>query len=151
MTYHNIRLFTLWRREVLTSRSLGPAPIALPHEERAANSAAVHLARLLIHDIGLCFEHTASLAFVVHADYFLAQLELAARGGGREGLVEGHEALAVDDAARIEFGDARDSSCGLGGVEVDYFLAGAFECCGMELLDKVCRGVGRKVGRNYGG
>jgi hypothetical protein len=37
------------------------------------------------------------------------------------------EALAVDDAFGVEFGDARDGGCGLRGVEVDYFLAGAFE------------------------
>jgi hypothetical protein len=36
--------------------------------------------------------------------------------------------LAVEDAAGIEFWDAGDGGFGLGGVEVDYFLGGVFEC-----------------------
>jgi hypothetical protein len=35
--------------------------------------------------------------------------------------------LAVDDAAGVKCGDARDRVRGLRGVEVDYFLRGLFE------------------------
>ena len=37
------------------------------------------------------------------------------------------EALTVDDALGVEFGDAGDGDGGLGRVEVDYFLRGVFE------------------------
>jgi hypothetical protein len=37
------------------------------------------------------------------------------------------EPLAIDNSASIEFGDPRNGSRGLGGIEVDYFWGGAFE------------------------
>lgn len=56
-------------------------------------------------------------------------LEFRARGGGRDGFVEDHFTLAIEYAAGVEFGDARDVGAGGGlcGVEVDDFLGVVFE------------------------
>jgi hypothetical protein len=52
----------------------------------------------------------------------LAELELAAGRRDGQGLEELDLALAVDDAAGVEVGDAGDLGLFLGGVEVDDFL-----------------------------
>ncbi|KAH0499166.1 hypothetical protein TgHK011_006377 [Trichoderma gracile] len=64
----------------------------------------------------------ARAALVVDAEDLLAELELAAGRGDGQGLEELDLALAVDDAARVEVGDAGDLGLFLGGVEVDDFL-----------------------------
>jgi len=125
----NIIRLPIWRRETLRCRSLRPTPITLSHEERTPKSASIHLPGLLIHDIGLVVHYRARLAFIINAEDLSANLELATGGGGRQGLVEFHETLAIKDAAGVEFGDTRDGSLGLCGIEVDYFLFRSFESC----------------------
>lgn len=62
---------------------------------------------------------------------------MAAGAGRGERLQESHRALAVKDAFCVESGDAGDGDCALGGVEIDYFLGGGFECW-KGTLDLVC-------------
>lgn len=88
----------------------------------------------------LVLDNGTSLALVINANDLIAELELAAGGGSREGFEEGDFALAIEDAAGVEFGDAGDWGGILGGVEVDYFLSRELECCGM--LERFRGGVG---------
>jgi hypothetical protein len=99
----------------------------LSDEETTAYCPSIHLPRFLVDDELLGLDNGAGLALVVDAEDLGAELEFASLRGDGEGLEELDEALAVDDAFGVEFGDAGDGGCGLGGVEVDYFLAGAFE------------------------
>jgi hypothetical protein len=130
MAHHSIRLLPFRRREVLRGRPLRTPPIALANEERTPNSPRIDLSAVLLNQILLCLYNTASLAFIIDTNDFAADLECLAGGCRREGFQEGKEPLAVDDAARVEFGDARDGVGGLSGVEVDYFLGGLLECWG---------------------
>jgi hypothetical protein len=123
--------FPLGWWEVLRRRALRTTPIALSHKERTPHNPSIALPGLLINNILLVLDDGTSLAFVVDADDFVAELELAAGGGGREGLEEGDFALAVEDAAGVEFWDIGDGDGVLGGVEVDYFLGCVLECLGM--------------------
>jgi hypothetical protein len=127
---NSIRLLPLRRGEVLRSGTLGATPIALAYEERTPHNPGIRFPSLLIDDILLVLNDAAGFAFVVYADDFIAEFEFSAGGGGREGLEESHEALAVEDAAGIELRHAGDWDGALGGVEVDYFLGCVLECCG---------------------
>lgn len=105
-------------------------PIPLSNIKPTANGFGIHLASLLVHNLLLRLNDGARLALVVHAHDLGAQLELAALAGDGQGLEKGHFALAVDDAAVVEFGDVGDGVCVFVAEEVDDFLVGEFEGCG---------------------
>jgi hypothetical protein len=128
MHRHSIWFLPSWRREILSSRSLRTTPISLPNKERTSYSSSIALSRSFINNILLCFNYTTGFSFIVDADDFGAELEGSACGGGREWFQEGHNSLAVEDAAGVEFGDARDGGCAMGGVEINYFLGCVLEC-----------------------
>lgn len=121
------QLLPFRRREVLGRWSLRSTPSSLSHEKPTADGACVDLAALLVDDQLLRLDDRAWFALVVHTEDFGAQLEFAAFRGCGEGFEELDETLAVDDALGVEFGDVGDGRCGLRGVEVNYFLGGAFE------------------------
>lgn len=150
MLQRSVGLLALGRREVLRRRSLGTAPVALRDEEGRTYDAGVHLTRLGVDEIGLGFDDGAGTALIVDAEDLGARLEGAAFGGGGEGLVEFDLALAVDDAAGVEVGDAGDLDGLLRGVEVDYFLGVLLEGC--LLSAKVGRGdrLGAHIRRMMG-
>jgi hypothetical protein len=125
----SIRLLPLGRREVLGGGTLGPAPVALGDVECAADDARVDVAVGCVDEVGLGLDDGAGAALVVDAEDLGAGLELAAGGGGGEGLVEFDLPLAVDDAAGVELGDAGDLGGLLVGVEVDYLLRVLLERC----------------------
>jgi hypothetical protein len=115
-------------RIVYCRRTLGPSPSALADEEARADGAGVDFSRVLVDDGLLGLDDGAGLALVVDAQDFGAEFEGAALRGGGEGFEELEQALAVDDAAGVEFGDAGDRVRGLRRVEIDYFLRCLFEC-----------------------
>jgi hypothetical protein len=121
-------LLPLWRREVLSSWTLGPAPVALPNEERTSYNLSIYLSRSLIYDLLFGFNYTACLALVVYTDDLGTELEGLAGGRWWQRLEESYESLTVYNTTRIKFRDAGDGSRGLAGVEVDNFLGGVFEC-----------------------
>ena len=104
-------------------------PIPLPDIEPAAHSLSIHLSSLLVNDLLLRLDDGARLALVVHAHNLGAELELAAFARDGQGLEKGDFALAVDDAAAVEFGDVGDDVCVFVAEEVDDFLVGEFEGC----------------------
>ena len=131
MNSNSIRLLSRRRREILRRRPLGASPVTLSHKERTPHNTSIRFPRLFINDVLLVLNNGTSLALVVDTHDFVAELEFAAGGGGREGLQGGHASLAVEDAAGIEFGDAGDGDGTLGGVEINYFLGCMLEGCGV--------------------
>jgi hypothetical protein len=125
---HCVWLLPLWGREVLSSWTFGPAPVALPDEERTSYNLRIYLSRSLIYDLLFRFNYTACLAFVVYTDDLRTELKGLPGGCGWQRLEESYESLAVYNTTRIKFWDAGDGSRRLAGVEVDNFLGGAFEC-----------------------
>lgn len=85
------------------------------------------------------FDDGAGLALVVDAEDLVADFKLAAGGGYGDGLEECDGALAVDDAAGVELGDAGDGDGVGAGVEVDDvevgFLEGEDDAVGGEDLE----------------
>lgn len=124
---HSIRLLSLGRREVLSSWSLGSAPVALPDEERTPNGTRVALARLLVHNILLCLDHASCLSLIIDPDHLGAELKSPALGCGGKRFEEGYSSLTINDTARVEFRNTRYGRRSLGGVEVDNFLMGILE------------------------
>lgn len=117
----------LGRGEALGRGALGAAPVALGDVEGRRGDARVDVARGDVDEVRLRVDDGAGPALVVDADDLGAGLELAAGAGGGEGLEELDLALAVDDAAGVEGGNAGDLDGLLGGVEVDDFLGVALE------------------------
>jgi hypothetical protein len=109
--------------------ALWSTPVALPNKECTSNHLHVTLTSRLVHNILLCFYNSSCLSLVVYTENFGAQLEGLAGGRGGERLEKGDAALAVKDAAGVEFWDVGDGNCGLGGVEINYFLGCVLECC----------------------
>jgi hypothetical protein len=128
VTNNNIWLLSLGWRKALRSRTLGTTPIALSDKECAPYRSGITFSSLLINNILLGFYHTACFAFIIDANYFGAELEGSSFGCWGEGFEEGDEALAVDYTTTVEFGNTGDGDGALGGVEVNYFLAGMFKC-----------------------
>jgi hypothetical protein len=126
---HDVGLLALGRGEVDRRGALGTAPVALGDEEGAAHGAGVDISGRGVDEVGLGLDDGARAAFVVDSQDLCADLELATCGCRRKGLEELDQALAVDDAGRVEFWDARDGGGFFGGIEVDYFLGCAFEGC----------------------
>ena len=128
---HGIRalLSTLGRFKRLCRRTLRTTPTSLADEEALTGRSAVDFAGLLVDDDCFRLDDCSGLALVVYAEHLGPQLEGLACGCGREWLQELELALAIDDTACVEFWDAGDGVGCLCGVEVDYFLGCAFECC----------------------
>ena len=122
-----IWLLVLWWWVVHGSWALWTIPVTLADEEGGAVGAGVHFSGILINQLLLSVNNGTSLSLVVNADDSVAELEVAACGGWWEGLKEGHGALAVEDALRVEFWDAWDRDCALGGVKVNHFLGSGLE------------------------
>jgi hypothetical protein len=99
----------------------------LTNKECAATHDGICLAVLSINQGVLRLDDGAGLALVVDAHDPAADLEPAAGRGGGKRLEEGHLALAVDDAARVELGDAGDGLGRGAGVEVDDILVRVLE------------------------
>lgn len=110
MADHSIRLLTLRRRKVLRSWALGPTPVALSKEERTSYHPDISLPSSLVDDCLLSLNYAPYFALVIHANDLVAELKCLAGGGRRERLEEGNEALAIYNAARVEFGNAGDGS-----------------------------------------
>lgn len=127
----NIGLLILGRREVDSRRALGTVPVTLGNVERAAYDSAVDIAAGCLDEIRLCFDNATGAALVVDTKDLCADLKVLALGGCGETLEELHLALAIDDAAGVEFGDTGDLDGLLSGVEVDYFILLALESCVM--------------------
>jgi hypothetical protein len=119
---HHIWLLALWRRIVDCRWPLWSAPSTLPDVERRADNSRVDLARGDHNPVCLGLHDRAGAALVPDADNLGAGFELLAFGGGREGLEELDESLAVNSAGSVESGDAWDPDGFLRGVKVDYFL-----------------------------
>lgn len=126
---HQVGLLALGRGEVDGGRALGTAPVALANVEGRGGNASVGLVLLGVDEVGLGLDDGPGLALVVDTEDLGADLKFPAGGGGREGLEELEEALAVDDAGGVEDGDAGDGDGLLGGVKVDYFGVRLLEHC----------------------
>lgn len=122
-----IWLLVLWWWVVHGRWALWSIPVTLADEEGGAVGAGVHFSGIFINQLLLSVNNGTSLSLVVNADDSVAELEVAACGGWWEGLKEGHGALAVEDALSVEFRDAWDRDCALGGVEVNHFLGSGLE------------------------
>lgn len=121
---HSIRLLPL--RRIIRHRlvPLRPSPSSLARIKRTSNNLAINLTTPLFHNRLLSFHHRARLALVVNAEYFAAELKVLAGGRYGKGFVERDGALAVYDAAGVEFGDVGDGGVGEAGVEVCHFGVG---------------------------
>ena len=118
----------VWRGVGHCLGTLGTAPAALSDRKALADDARVDFVCGGVDEAVLEFGYGAGFALVVYAEDFAAELEGAVVGGGGDGFEEGDCALAVDDAAGVELGDAGDGGAGEGArVEVDDFLVGVFE------------------------
>lgn len=127
---HGVGRLALGRRVVDRRGALGSAPVALRDVKCRARGARVHVARAGVDQVRLRLHHGARAALVIDAQHLGAGLEaLACRGGG-QGAEELDAALAVDDAGRVELGNAGDGDGLLGGVEVDHLLGVGLEGCG---------------------
>lgn len=133
----SIRSLPFWWRVVLRSWTLGTPPVALANEEAAAGDTGVHLARLYVYKVSLRLEHSTGATLVVDTDDLLAGFEVAAGGGGWEGLEELDLPLAVDNARVVEFGDTGDLNSFALLVVVDYFLGILLEGCDGSMIGAV--------------
>lgn len=129
MGNNSIWLLILWWWVVDSGWALWSTPVALADKEGGSNSASIDLTGLSISQLLLGVDDGASLALVVNTDDLVAEDELAASGGWWEWLEEGHGALSVKDAARVELWNIWDWGAALDLVEVDDFLGGGLECC----------------------
>ncbi len=134
MAHNSIWLLSLWRREVLRSRTLWSTPVALANEKCTSHNTGITLPSSLINNILLCFNYTACSALIVNTNDFRPELECPSFRCGWERLEEGHQTLAIHNPARVKLRNAWDGSCALGLVEVDYFLRCMFESYSHQLL-----------------
>ena len=123
--------------------TLRTTPIALSHVERTPDNLRVDIPLLI--DKRLLYLDDRRLSLIVHAQDTTTDLELLPGATRREWLVEGDLAFAVDHASRVKVGNTWNGMSALRGVEIDYFLGGAFEC-----YSKLAIVLGRAIGRRVG-
>jgi hypothetical protein len=99
----------------------------LPDEERTPHSPRIRLPGLRIHKHLLRLDHTPRLPLIIDAQNLTPDLEIPAMAADGQRLQKLNLALAVDDAAVVEFRDARDGLRARAAVEVDDFLVGVLE------------------------
>lgn len=104
----SIRLLPLRRRIILRRRPLRSTPITLTNKETTANSPAIHLSSLLIHNLLLGLNNSSCLALIINTNDLGPKLESAAFGCRWEGLEESEGALTVEDSLVVEFGHIWD-------------------------------------------
>jgi hypothetical protein len=123
---YDVWFFALGRRVIHARWAFRSPKVSLPNIEPAPDGFTIHRP-LPIHNKGLRLDNRAALPLIVHANDLALHGEFLAFAGGGERLVERDVALAVDDAGRVEFGDAGDGRGALALVEGGYFLVGELE------------------------
>lgn len=122
----DVGFFALGRGVVDTGRTFRSPKVPLPNIKPAPDGFTIN-GPLPVHNQRLRLDNRAALPLIVHANDLALHGEFLAFAGGGERLVERDVALAVDDAGRVEFGDAGDGRGALALVEGGYFLVGELE------------------------